>query len=258
MKTTETYTIMNTNPFTLEGKRVLVTGASSGIGRAVAVECSRLGATVIATGRNQERLDETLAMLAGEGHTAVPADLSATEDVERLVAECDALDGVALCSGISLVSPMQFLTRGKIQKVFDTNFFDPIELLRLLSKKKKIKSNGSVVTISSMGGTNLFTYGRAGYGASKAALDSYMKFCALELAPKSIRVNTVLPAMVDTPLVSLGTLSVEERAADEATYPLKRYGRPEEVAYAVIYLLSDAASWVTGTSLVIDGGKSLV
>ena len=243
------------NPFSLQGKRVLVTGASSGIGRAVAVECSRLGATIITTGRNQERLDETLAMLAGEGHTAVPADLSATEDVERLVAECDALDGVALCSGIGMMLPVQFSTRKKLLDVFDTNFLNPVELLRLLLKKKKVKGGASVVAISSMGGTHFFTIG---YGASKAALDSFMKFCARELAAKGIRVNTVLPAMIDTPLIHRGSVTDEEHAADEATYPLKRYGRPEEVAYAVIYLLSDAASWVTGTSLVIDGGKSLV
>ncbi len=246
------------NPFSLQGKRVLVTGASSGIGRAVAVECSRLGATIIATGRSQERLDETLAMLAGEGHTAVPADLSATEDVERLVAECDALDGVALCSGIGMMLPVQFSTRKKLLDVFDTNFLNPVELLRLLLKKKKVKGGASVVAISSMGGTHFFTIGNGAYGASKAALDSFMKFCARELAAKGIRVNTVLPAMIDTPLIHRGSVTDEEHAADEATYPLKRYGRPEEVAYAVIYLLSDAASWVTGTSLVIDGGKSLV
>ena len=246
------------NPFSLQGKRVLVTGASSGIGRAVAVECSRLGATIIATGRNQERLDETLTMLAGEGHMAVPADLSATEDVERLVAECDALDGVALCSGIGMMLPVQFSTRKKLLDVFDTNFLNPVELLRLLLKKKKVKGGASVVAISSMGGTHFFTIGNGAYGASKAALDSSMKFCARELAAKGIRVNTVLPAMIDTPLIHRGSVTDEEHAADEATYPLKRYGRPEEVAYAVIYLLSDAASWVTGTSLVIDGGKSLV
>ena len=224
----------------------------------MAVECSRLGATIIATGRNQERLDETLTMLAGEGHMAVPADLSATEDVERLVAECAAPDGVALCSGIGMMLPVQFSTRKKLLDVFDTNFLNPVELLRLLLKKKKVKGGASVVAISSMGGTHFFTIGNGAYGASKAAPDSFMKFCARELAAKGIRVNTVLPAMIDTPLIHRGSVTDEEHAADEATYPLKRYGRPEEVAYAEIYLLSDAASWVTGTSLVIDGGKSLV
>lgn len=109
-----------------------------------------------------------------------------------------------------------------------------------------------------MGGTHFYTVGNGVYGASKAALDSYMKFCARELAPKGIRVNTVLPAMVDTPLIHRTPVSEEEHEKDMQTYPLKRYGTPEEVAYGIIYLLSDASSWTTGTSLVIDGGKSLV
>lgn len=246
------------NPFSLTGKTVLVTGASSGIGRAVATECSRLGARLVITGRNTERLDETLAMLEGEGHVAIAADLTVSEDTDRLVAECPELDGVALCSGIGMMVPVQFSTRKKLLEVFDSNFLNPVELLRLLLKKKRVKANASVVAISSMGGTHFFTIGNGAYGASKAALDSFMKFCARELANKGIRVNTVLPAMIDTPLIHRGAVSDEEHAADAATYPLKRYGRPEEVAYAVIYLLSDAAAWVTGTSLVVDGGKSLV
>ena len=249
---------MNHNPFALQGKTVLVTGASSGIGRAVATECSRLGAVLVITGRNAERLDETLAMLDGEGHTAITADLTCAEDLDRLVAEAPELDGLALCSGIGMMLPVQFSTRKKLLDVLDSNFLHPVELLRLLLKKKKVKAGASIIAISSMGGTHFFTIGNGAYGASKAALDAYMKFCARELAPKRIRVNTVLPAMIDTPLIHRGAVSDEEHAADAATYPLKRYGRPEEVAYAVIYLLSDASAWTTGTSLIVDGGKSLV
>jgi len=249
---------MNHNPFALQGKTVLVTGASSGIGRAVATECSRLGAVLVITGRNAERLDETLAMLDGEGHTAITADLTCPEDLDRLVAEAPELDGLALCSGIGMMLPVQFSTRKKLLDVLDSNFLHPVELLRLLLKKKKVKAGASIIAISSMGGTHFFTIGNGAYGASKAALDAYMKFCARELAPKRIRVNTVLPAMIDTPLIHRGAVSDEEHAADAATYPLKRYGRPEEVAYAVIYLLSDASAWTTGTSLIVDGGKSLV
>lgn len=249
---------MNHNPFALQGKTVLVTGASSGIGRAVATECSRLGAVLVITGRNAERLDETLAMLDGEGHTAITADLTCPEDLDRLVAEAPELDGLALCSGIGMMLPVQFSTRKKLLDVLDSNFLNPVELLRLLLKKKRVKTGASIVAISSMGGTHFFTIGNGAYGASKAALDAYMKFCARELAPKRIRVNTVLPAMIDTPLIHRGAVSDEEHAADAATYPLKRYGRPEEVAYAVIYLLSDASAWTTGTSLIVDGGKSLV
>lgn len=249
---------MNYNPYSLEGKSVLVTGASSGIGKSLAIECSRMGATLVVTGRNPERLTETFESLSGEGHKAIAADLNNTSDTERLVAECGKLDGIAICSGISTKLPVKFTTREKLLDILDTNFLAPTELLRLLLKKKVLNKDASVVAISSMGGTHLFTNGHGAYGASKAALDSYMKICARELAPKGIRVNTVLPAMIETPLIHNVGVTDEEHAADAATYPLKRYGRPEEVAYAVIYLLSDAASWVTGTSLVIDGGKSLV
>lgn len=246
------------NPFNLVGKTILITGASSGIGRATAVECSRLGAKLIVSGRNEQRLEETMSLLAGEGHRMVAGDLTVESDLERIVAESESFDGMVLCSGQGMMLPVQFSTREKLVNVFDTNFFYPLELLRLSLKKKKLNKGGSVVAVSSMGGTHFFTVGNGIYGASKAALDSYMKFCARELAPKGIRVNTVLPAMIDTPLIHRGAVSEEDHQKDALTYPLKRYGRPEEVAYAIIYLLSDAAAWVTGTSMVIDGGKSLV
>lgn len=246
------------NPFSLENKILLVTGASSGIGRATAVECARMGATVILTGRNADRLDETLGMLEGSGHKSIVADLNLPEDRENLVNECLPLDGLVLCSGRGLMLPFAFSTTKKLVDIMETNFLDPVELFRMLLKKKKISNGASVVAVSSMGGTNFFTIGNGAYGASKSALDSIMKFAARELASKGIRVNTVLPAMIDTPLIHRGAVSEEDHEADARTYPMGRYGRPEEVAYAIIYLLSDAAAWVTGTSMVIDGGKSLV
>lgn len=246
------------NPFSLEGKSILVTGASSGIGRATAIECSRLGASLVLTGRNIARLEETLSMLDGNGHIVIAADLTIEDDIDALVEALQPVDGLALCSGMGMMTPVQFSTRKKLMEVFDTNFLYPVELMRRLLKKKKIASPASIVAVASMGGTHFFTVGNGAYGASKAALDSFMKFAARELAAKSIRVNTVLPAMIDTPLIHRGAVSDEDHAADALTYPLKRYGRPEEVAYAIIYLLSDASAWTTGTSLIIDGGKSLV
>ena len=245
-------------PFRLDGKTVLITGASSGIGRSTAIECSKLGATIVVTGRNEERLRDTLNSLDGEGHNYVCADLTIENELKGLVDSLSPIDGVVLCSGKGMMLPVQFSTREKFLDVIDTNFLYPIELLRILLKKKKINKGASVVAVSSMGGTHFYTVGNGVYGASKAALDSYMKFCARELAPKNIRVNTVLPAMIDTPLIHRGAVSDEDHEKDAQTYPLKRYGNPEDVAYGIIYLLSDAASWVTGTSLVIDGGKNLV
>lgn len=249
---------MGYNPFSLEEKTILVTGASSGIGKQIAIECSRMGATVIATARNQERLRQTLDELeAGPIHQMILADLTVQSDIELLVDECPVINGIALCSGMGLTLPMQFATRDKMDDVFNTNFFAPFELLRLLYKKKKIQKQGAVVVLSSLGGTQIFSGSNGVYGASKAALSSAMMFCAKEFAPRKVRVNCICPGMVDTPLIHRGTVSDEQLKENEKLYPLGRYGLPEDIAFAAVYLLSDAASWVTGQSLVLDGGISI-
>ena len=242
------------NPFSLEGKIVLITGASSGIGRATAIECSKMGATLIICGRNEDRLKETLNSLEGEGHTTFVGDLTEQDKIEELVNSCGNVDGVVLSAGRGLTLPFNFSSREKFDEIFNINFFSPIELLRLLNKKKKIANNGSVVTIVSIGGTGRYSVGNSIYGASKAALNSMVHFCAQELSGRLIRVNGVCPGMVETPLIRRGTLTDEQLKEDMGKYPLKRYGKPEDVAMGVLYLLSDAASWVTGHSLVIDGG----
>ena len=249
---------MGYNPFSLEGKTILVTGASSGIGKRIAIECSRMGAAVIATARNQERLQQTLDELgAGSSHQMVLADLTVQSDIELLVDKCPAINGITLCSGMGLTLPMQFATKDKMVDVFNTNFFAPFELLRLLYKKKKIQKQGAVVVLSSLGGTQIFSGSNGAYGASKAALSSAMMFCAKEFAPRKVRVNCICPGMVDTPLIHRGTVSDEQLKENEKLYPLGRYGQPEDIAFAAVYLLSDAASWVTGQSLVLDGGISI-
>lgn len=242
------------NPFSLEGKIILVTGASSGIGQATAIECSRMGAKVIACGRNQERLQETMSQLDGEGHTTFEGDLLEQETIERLVKEVPMLDGVVLSAGRGLTLPFQFCTREKFDDIFNINFFSPVEIMRLLSKKKKLNQGSSIVVIVSIGGTRRFSVGNSVYGSAKAALDSMIHFCAQELATKKIRVNGICPGMVNTPLIRKGTLTEEQLKEDMDKYPLKRYGEPEDIANGAVYLLSDASSWVTGHSLVIDGG----
>ena len=248
---------MSYNPFSLEGKTILITGASSGIGQKTAIECSKMGAKMVVTGRNAERLQDTFAQLEGEGHMQKLAELTAQEDVERLIEGLPVLDGLVLCAGSGITKPFQFSSRDQFDKVFNVNYFAPVELLRLLVKKKLLAKPSSVVFVSSIGGVLSFNPGNGVYGASKAALNSTMKFCALELAPKKIRVNSVNPGMVHTKLINPSTISEEQQIADMETYPLKRYGEPEDVAYGIIYLLSDASSWVTGHSLVIDGGKTI-
>ena len=248
---------VNYNPFSLEGKTVLVTGASSGIGQETAIQCSIMGAKVIITARNEERLKDTLTQLEGEEHQMILAELTSQEDVERLVGAVSILQGLVLCAGRGMTSPFSFSTRDKYNEVFDVNFYAPVELLRLLVKKKKIIKESSVVFVSSIGGVKSFQLGNGVYGASKAALNSTMEFCAKELAPKKIRVNSVNPGMVNTKLIQSGTISEEQYKLDMEKYPLKRYGEPEDIAYGIIYLLSNASSWVTGHSLVIDGGYTI-
>ena len=245
------------NPFSLQDKTILVTGASSGIGKCTAIECSKMGANVILTARNVERLTETLSMMEGENHKIVVCDQTIEEQIEGLVKEIVKIDGLFLCSGIGKTLPFQFCSKDKFNEVYDVNFFAPIELLRLLVKKKKLADKASVIFVSSVAGSGSFNIGNSVYGSSKAALNSMMKFCAVELAKKQIRVNCICPGMIDTPLIHNGSISEEQLQKDIDTYPLKRYGTPNDIANGAIFLLSDASSWITGHTLVIDGGKTI-
>lgn len=245
------------NPFSLVGKTVLVTGASSGIGQETAIQCSKMGAKVIITARNEERLKETLSQLEGAGHQVIIADHTKQEELESLVGQIDQLNGLVLCAGKPKTLPFQFCTRENFDEVFDINFFAPVELLRLLVKKKKMSKESSVVFVSSIGGVRAYGASNAIYGASKSAIDSVMKTSARELAAKKIRVNSVNPGMVETKLIHVGMITEEQLEADKKTYPLQRYGNPVDIALGIIYLLSDASSWVTGHPLVIDGGKTI-
>ena len=245
---------MSYNPFSLEGKTVLVTGASSGIGKATAIECSRLGARVLITGRNKERLQETLNDLEGNGHQSYICEMTIQQEIEELITEMPLLNGVVMCAGRSRSLPILFSSREKFDEIFNVNFFAPVELLRLLCKKKKMAPQSSAVFIVSIGGTKRYTPGNAIYGASKAALQSIINYFAVELGHKRIRVNGINPGMVETPLIHHGTLTQEQLDEDKMKYPLERYGQPEDIAHAVAFLLSDATSWITGHCIVIDGG----
>ncbi len=245
------------NPFSLKDRTILVTGASSGIGRATAIECSRLGAHMILTGRDNARLQQASEELEDGRHLSIAADLTQEDQLMNLVDQLPIVDGVVLCAGQGTVVPFKMADRKKMNPIFEINYFAPVELLRLLIKKKKLANESSVVFVSSIGGVNSITIGNSIYGASKAAFNSAMRFCALELAPKKIRVNSVCPGMVNTSLIKGGAVSDEQHQADMLKYPLKRYGEPEDIAHGIVYLLSAASSWVTGHSLVIDGGYTV-
>ena len=246
------------NPFSLENKKILVTGASSGIGKAIAIECSKMGAKVVVTGRNEQRLQETYGQLEGTHPAYIVADLSKKEDIETLAKQIDSLNGLVNCAGLTIPKPFKFLQEEDIQEVMTINFNAPLLLTQLLVKKKKLQKAASIVFISSISGIKVSYIGNSIYSASKGAINGFCKGLALELAPQQIRVNTVIPGMVETNIVSGGEVTQEQMEADKQKYPLKRYGKPEEVAYAVVYLLSDASSWVTGSNLLIDGGYTLL
>lgn len=247
------------NPFSLEEKVILITGASSGIGRATAIECSKMGAKLIITGRDESRLKEAFHALEGktEEHQMIVADLTNKEHLKELIAKITYIDGVVLSAGQSALSPILFTKRDKIDNIFEVNFFSQIDIIKSLIKKKKLSKGSSVILISSIAGHNNTTPGHSIYGTSKAALTAFMKYCVTEFSSKQIRFNTINPGMVTTPLIQKESLSKEDVEKDIQKYPLKRYGKPTEIAHGAIYLLSDAAAWVTGTSLFIDGGVSV-
>ena len=243
----------NYNPFSLSGKTILVTGASSGIGKATAIECSRMGAKVIITARNEERLKETLSEMDGDGHSYFIADLTVDEQMDALVNSLPALDGFVCNAGVGLTKPLTFYKRETIAKVFEPNLIAPMLLVKALVKKKKLVKGASIVFTSSVA-SRCNTIGNGIYAAGKAALSSFMRTCAVELAPKEIRVNSILPGMVETSLTAPGTIDAADMEKDKEHYFMHRYGKPEEIAYAMVYLLSDAAAWITGSELKVDGG----
>ena len=245
------------NPYSLEGKTILVTGASSGIGKATAIECSKMGAQMVITARNEERLKETLSALEGDDHKMLLADLGNEEDLDKLVSELPKLDGIVNNAGVGNMTPISFIKEKDLEEIFKVNTFSPILLLKLLSKKKLLKKNSSVVFTSSVAGLGAASTGNGIYTASKGALSAFIKVAALELAPKGIRVNAVCPGMTRTPLIENESVQEEELQKDMERYPLKRYADPKEIAWGIIYLLSDASSFVTGDNLVIDGGLNV-
>ena len=244
------------NPYSLSGKKILITGASSGIGKATAIECSKLGANLIITGRNTERLEETMSLLSGEGHLLKALDLNDYEAVLEYIVDIPKLDGTVYCAGTQKTCPTKYIRREDLNEVFETNFFSNINLNSILLEKKKLNKGASIVFISSTAAGIVAQYGNAIYSASKGAITSFAKVLALELSPQKTRVNCVLPGMVKTPLLKNILVDEEQLVKDEESYPLG-YGNPEDVAFAVIYLLSDASKWVTGTNILLDGGLTL-
>lgn len=249
---------MSYNPFTLEGKTILVTGGAGGIGSEVARICAKLGARIILTDIRKDALKEALITLeeseSGK-HQAIVADLTSQEELNGLVEKIPELDGFVCNAGVMKLVLTQFITEEELTRVQKINLNAPIILTRSLLKKKKVKKGGSIVFTASAAGVYRVSAGNAIYATTKCGIDAFMRTVALEYGPKGIRCNSVNPGMVQTPLI--GNFTEEQKEKEVQNYPLRRFAQPQDIAFAIAYLLSDAASFVTGTALKIDGGMTL-
>lgn len=241
------------NPFTLQGKSILVTGASSGIGQSIAIACSQMGAKLHLVGRNEDKLKETLSLMQENSHQYHVFDLTVSEDIERLVTSLPLLNGVVHNAGMGSRIPCRQIRSIDVDNVLGLNTKSPILLQAELISQKKLDKGASVVFIASKA-ASYPSMGNAVYSASKGAIISYSKVLALELAARKIRVNCISPAMVWTDLIIQDGISKEELEISQLKYPLKRYGTPNDIAYLAIYMLSDASSWMTGSDVEITGG----
>ena len=251
------------NPFSLEDKKILVTGASSGIGQAIAIWISRMGGQVALLARSKEKLEKTFSLLEGCNHRIVPLDLLSQEyeieeTIDNLIQKWGLLHGMVHSAGLTITQPLNRIrTEKDYNNIFNVNYRSFLFLSQICCKKKNHTKNASIVAISSITALK----GKSGlilYASSKAALASSVRCLALEYAPIGIRFNSICPGWVDTPMLK----STREKLGEElfeqnivSSHPLG-LGTPDDIAYATIYLLSDASRWVTGSSLIIDGGYS--
>lgn len=250
------------NPFSLEGKTILVTGASSGIGRQCAIDCSKMGAKVVLVARNEERLTETLSQMEGEGHLCVAYDLTNAEGLKNLVADIvqqvGPLHGALHCAGISDSLPLKLMKTETLDKFFRSNVYSAIELSREICSIKNVSKEGaSIVFFSSIMGC-VGESGKSLYSMTKGALIAAARSLGCEYAKKKIRFNCVSPGAILTPInANLPHMKdPERRAILEGQHPLG-LGECTDISNACIYLLSDASRWVTGQNLIVDGGYTM-
>ena len=243
---------MNLN---LDNKTIIVTGAGSGIGRETSLVLAKEGATVVMMDVNVEGLQET-ATLGGEKCHPLVIDLTnanaIAEAVSQTVEQYGKLDGLVHCAGISSRKPLNVLSKEGFSKVMDVNFYSFVELVKQCAKKKNINDGASIVVMSSISSIRGFK-AKTEYCVSKAAVDAFVRCMALELAPKRIRINSVMAAEVLTPLALKARETNAMVGAADFEAPLGP-SAPYEVANTIAFLLSDATKTITGTSILIDGG----
>lgn len=241
-------------PFHLHDKIILVTGASSGIGRQVAISVSKMGGNVIITGRNNDKLKETLESLSAGKHQMLAADLCKEEELNQLIQNLPQLDGIVHCAGTVQPYPIKFFTADKIDSIFKINYEAQVLLMAGIGRQKKLNKNASIVFMSSIS-AHYPHKGGALYSGSKAALESFSKVVALEFFLQGVRSNCISAAMVKTPMYDA---AAQQTTTDAMMDHINKYplgvGQPDDVANAAVFLLSDAARWITGTTITLDGG----
>jgi len=250
---------MEYNPFTLEGKTILITGGAGGIGSATARACVEMGARVVLTDIREDALKSVIESLpapsCGGENLYFTADLTNPEELDALVAFCPSLDGMVCNAGVMKLTLTQFITEEELSRIQRINLNAPMLLTRSILKKKKLGRGGSIVFTASAAGIYRVSIGNAIYATTKCGIDAFMRTVALEFGPKGIRCNSVNPGMVETALI--GSFTEEEKEKERQNYPLRRFAQPEDIANGIVYLLSDASAFVTGTALKIDGGMTL-
>lgn len=247
------------NPMDLTGKNILVTGASSGIGKVIAIFLSRVGANIIMAARNEEKLKETFDELEPGDHSYYLIDLNNLDEIERMIdTVCNdgrKLNGLVHSAGTSKTVPLQYLRLSDLKSIMTINFYSFLELVNHFSNRKYNDNGGSIIAISSIS-SRVGAKGLTAYCASKGALESAIRPMALELAAKNIRINSIAPGMIKTPMYDDLTEIVNNKnfEADIKKRQILGLGKPEDVAYTAAFLLSDAAKFITGTSIIVDGG----
>ncbi|KND60772.1 Oxidoreductase, short chain dehydrogenase/reductase family [Candidatus Burkholderia verschuerenii] len=243
------------DPFSLKDKRILVTGASSGIGREVAIMCAQMGAQLVLTGRDVARLDATAGELHGDCHSLVAADLSDADGIDRVVAEAGVVDGVVHAAGISRLAPFRMISKSHVDEIFDSNTYAPLLLTKGLLSKKKIAQNGSILFISAVA-SHIGPLASTAYSSSKAALLGAMRSLALEVAKQGIRANCIVPGYVRTPMLD-GLGGADGNLAEHIALAPLGLGEPQDVAAAAVFYLADASRWITRNYFIVDAGLTV-
>jgi NAD(P)-dependent dehydrogenase (short-subunit alcohol dehydrogenase family) len=240
---------MASTKFSLKGKTILITGASSGIGRQTAIETSNVDAELIITGRNKERLEETLSLCSKANHKIIVADLLDHEQLVNVVSECEKIDGIVHSAGAVEYMPCKFINEKNVYEMMDVNYKTAILLTSYILRKKKLNNMASIVFISSIASV-MPAFGGSLYSSSKAALEGFSRALSIEIAPKKMRSNCLLPTLVETNLLDKARKVVTNEGINqyEGQLPLG-FGEPEDVANTAVFLLSDESRWITGESL---------